>query len=233
MRRPQAAQWFAALASERFSPWLRTERVSESGERAANRRGSRRHRGVREHAAQPLVRRVAVHARVPDLDVAELGELDRRRDRAHARDLREAPGEAPGHGQHHVGMLDGPGGGGEIGDLELHPALQALLVERVVDDALAAFRQRHHGVRIGQKRSSVSGSRPIGWRWRTRHKKPSRNNTWLRNSLGALLTQSARSSALVSSRRKTVSVKGEISSATRGANLVMCAMKSGKTTLVA
>src|SRR5262245_57738503 len=75
MRRPEAAQWFGALASERFRPSLRTDRWSEGGDRAADRRGSLRHGGFREHAAQPLVRRVAVHARVSDLDVAELGEF--------------------------------------------------------------------------------------------------------------------------------------------------------------
>jgi branched-chain amino acid transport system substrate-binding protein len=55
------------------------------------------------------VRRVAVHARVPDLDVAELGELDRRRDRAHARDvIKRYQERARGEGVDPIGIYVPP-----------------------------------------------------------------------------------------------------------------------------
>ena len=107
-------------------------------------------RDRRHQAAKPLVCGIAVHTRVPNLDVAERHEFDRRPQQSGPRDFNHAVREPFRQREYQVGVLDYPSSGGEIRSLQLDAAAPAHFFECPVDDALALMSERHHRVRKRQ-----------------------------------------------------------------------------------
>ena len=186
-------------------------------------------RDLRDQAAKPLVRRIAVHARVPYLYVAERHEFDRRPQQSGSRNLRRAVRKPFRQCEYQVGILDHPSSRSEIRGLQPDTAVQAHFFERTVY-AFLAVAVRASPLRektTDSGRASKAFSR-FGWLLRTTHMKSSSKRTSVLNSLGAEFAHRTRSSAFDSSCRKTLSCQGKTSTDIPGASLHKDARSIGK-----